>query len=399
MTSKREDGTPASMRPATRLVTGGRDPFAQHGYINPPVYHASTLLYRSAEDYLARRGRYQYGRRGTPTSEALSDAIAELEGPACAGVALLPSGLAAASIALTAMLKAGDHVLVTDSVYEPTRTFCDGILNRLGVTTTYYDPLIGSGIAALLTPNTRAIYLESPGSLSFEIQDVPAIAAAAHAHGAVVLMDTTWASPLHFCALEKGVDLAIQSGSKYIGGHADLMLGTISANRMTWPQLIKTVHAMGLCVGPDDMYLGLRGLRTLGVRLAQHYAAGLAIARWLEARPEVLRVLHPGLPSHPGHAIWQRDYTGACGLFSIVLKPMPQSAVFAFIDALTLFGIGASWGGFESLVIPFDCTHVRTATRWAPGGSTVRFHIGLEDTDDLIEDLERGLATMAKAGK
>jgi cysteine-S-conjugate beta-lyase len=397
MTSKREDGTPAPMRPATRLVTGGRDPFAQHGYINPPVYHASTLLYRSAEDYLARRGRYQYGRRGTPTSEALSDAIAELEGPACAGVALLPSGLAAASIALTAMLKAGDHVLVTDSVYEPTRKFCDGILNRLGVTTTYYEPLIGSGIAALLTPNTRAIYLESPGSLSFEIQDVPAIAAAAHAHGAVVLMDTTWASPLHFRALEKGVDLAIQSGSKYIGGHADLMLGTISANRTTWPQLINTVHAMGLCVGPDDMYLGLRGLRTLGVRLAQHYAAGLTIARWLEARPEVLRVLHPGLPSHPGHATWQRDYTGACGLFSIVLKPMPQSAVFAFIDALTLFGIGASWGGFESLVIPFDCTHVRTATRWTPGGPTVRFHIGLEDVDDLIEDLERGFAVMAKA--
>src|SRR5499426_3193657 len=397
MTSKREDDTPASMRPATRLVTGGRDPFAQHGYVNPPVYHASTLLYRSAEDYLSRRGRYQYGRRGTPTSEALSDAVAELEGPACAGVALLPSGLAAASIALTAMLKAGDHVLVTDSVYEPTRKFCDGILSRLGVTTTYYDPLIGGGIAALIEPNTRAVYLESPGSLSFEIQDVPAIAAAAHAHGAVVLMDTTWASPLHFRALEKGVDLAIQSGSKYIGGHADLMLGTISANRATWPQLIKTIHTMGLCVGPDDMYLGLRGLRTLGVRLAQHYAAGLAIARWLETRPEVLRVLHPGLPSHPGHVLWQRDYTGACGLFSIVLKPVPQSAVFAFIDALTLFGIGASWGGFESLVIPFDCTHVRTATRWAPGGPTVRFHIGLEDVDDLIEDLERGFAAMAKA--
>ena len=398
MTSKGEDGTPASMRPATRLVAGGRDPFAQHGYVNPPVYHASTLLYRSAEDYLSRRSRYQYGRRGTPTSEALSDAVAELEGPACAGVALLPSGLAAASIALTAMLKAGDHVLVTDSVYEPTRKFCDGILSRLGVAATYYDPLIGGGIAALLTPNTRAVYLESPGSLSFEIQDVPAIAAAAHAHGAVVLMDNTWASPLYFRALEKGIDLAIQSGSKYIGGHSDLMLGTISANRTTWPQLIKTVHAMGLCVGPDDMYLGLRGLRTLGVRLAQHHAAGLTIARWLEARPEVMRVLHPGLPSHPGHALWQRDYTGACGLFSIVLKPVPQAAVFAFIDALTLYGIGASWGGFESLVIPFDCTHVRTATRWTPGGPTVRFHIGLEDVDDLIDDLKRGFAAMAKAG-
>jgi cysteine-S-conjugate beta-lyase len=402
MALKREDGTPASIRPATRFVTGGRDPFAQHGYINPPVYHASTLLYRSAEDYLARRSRYQYGRRGTPTSEALSDAIAELEGPACAGVALLPSGLAACSTALMAMLKSGDHLLVTDSVYEPTRLFCNGILSRQGVTTTYYDPLIGSGIAALIKPNTRAVYLESPGSLSFEIQDVPAIAAAAHAHGAVVLMDNTWASPLYFRALEHDVDLAIQSGSKYIGGHSDVMLGTISANRTTnetiWPQLIKTVHAMGLCVGPDDMYLGLRGVRTMGVRLTQHYAAGLAVARWLEARPEVLRVVHPALASHPGHALWQRDYTGACGLFSIVLKPVAQSAVFAFIDALTLFGIGASWGGFESLVIPFDCTRIRTATQWAPGGPTVRFHIGLEDVDDLIADLERGFAAMAKAG-
>jgi cystathionine beta-lyase len=398
MTSKREDGTLPSMRPATRLVTGGRDPFAQHGYVNPPVYHASTLLYRSAEDYLARRSRYKYGRRGTPTSEALSDAIAELEGPACAGVALLPSGLAACSIALMAMLKAGDHVLVTDNVYEPTRILCDGILSRLGISTTYYDPLIGSGIASLFKPNTRAVYLESPGSLSFEIQDVPAIAAAAHAHGAVVLMDNTWASPLYFQPLEKGVDLAIQSGSKYIGGHSDLMLGTISANRTTWPQLIKTVHAMGLCVGPDDMYLGLRGLRTMGVRLAQHYAAGLSIARWLEARPEVLRVLHPALERHPGHAIWQRDHTGASGLFSVVFKPMPQAAVFAFVDALSLFGIGASWGGYESLIIPFDCKAIRTATQWAPGGPTVRLHIGLEAVDDLIADLERGFAAMAKAG-
>jgi cystathionine beta-lyase len=297
-----------------------------------------------------------------------------------------------------AMLKAGDHVLVTDNVYEPTRIFCDGTLSRLGISTTYYDPLIGSGIASLFKPNTRAVYLESPGSLSFEIHDVPAIAAAAHAHGAVVLMDNTWASPLYFQPLEKGVDLAIQSGSKYIGGHSDLMLGTISANRTTWPQLIKTVHAMGLCVGPDDMYLGLRGLRTMGVRLAQHYAAGLSIACWLEARPEVLRVLHPALERHPGHAVWQRDYTGASGLFSVIFKPMPQAAVFEFVDALSLFGIGASWGGYESLIIPFDCTAVRTATKWAPGGPTVRLHIGLEAVDDLIADLERGFAAMARAG-
>src|SRR5499426_3759097 len=397
MTSKREDDTPASMRPATRLVTGGRDPFAQHGYVNPPVYHASTLLYRSAEDYLARRSRYQYGRRGTPTPEALADAIAELEGPACAGVALLPSGLAACSIALMAMLETGDHILVTDNVYQPTRIFCDGNLSRQGVSTTYYDPLISSGIASLFKPNTRAVYLESPGSLSFEIQDVPAIAAEVHAHGAVVLMDNTWASPLYFRALEHGVDLAIQSGSKYIGGHSDLMLGTISANQTTWPQLIKTIHAMGLCVGPDDMYFGLRGLRTMGVRLAQHYQSGLKVASWLAERPEIARVLHPALESCPGHAIWRRDFSGASGLFSIVFKPVAQSAVNAFLNELGLFGIGASWGGFESLAIPFDCTSIRTATKWAPGGPTVRLHIGLEDVDDLIGDLERGFAALAAA--
>jgi cystathionine beta-lyase len=384
-------------RTATRLVNGGRDPFAHHGFVNPPVYHASTLLYPSAEDYLAHRGRYQYGRRGTPTSEALANAVAGLEGADCAGVALLPSGLAAASIALLSVLQAGDHVLVTDSVYLPTRKFCDGVLARYGIATSYYDPLIGGRIADLIEANTRAIFVESPGSLSFDMQDVPAIARAAHDHGAVVLMDNTWASPLYFRALDKGVDLSIQSGTKYISGHSDLMLGTVSANAATWPRLHGLVETMGLCVGPDDMYLGLRGLRTMGVRLAQHYASGLKVARWLAERPEIARVLHPALESHPGHAIWQRDYSGACGLFSIVLKPAPQAAVHAFLDALTLFGIGASWGGFESLAIPFDCTAMRSATPWAPGGPTVRFHIGLEDVDDLIADLEYGFAALAAA--
>ncbi|MEA2907893.1 MAG: cysteine-S-conjugate beta-lyase [Alphaproteobacteria bacterium] len=397
--SKKSERDPAQppFKPATRFVTAGRDPFSHHGYVNPPVYHASTVLYRSAEDYLAQRGRYQYGRRGTPTSEALADAVATLEGPACAGVALLPSGLAAASLAFLSVLQAGDHVLVTDSVYLPTRTFCDNVLKRAGVATTYYDPLVGGGIAALMQPNTRAVYVESPGSLSFEVQDVPAIAAAAHARGALVLMDNTWASPLYFRALDNGVDLSIQSGSKYIGGHSDLMLGTVSANAASWPRLIDTVQAMGLCVGPDDMYLGLRGLRTMGVRLAQHQAAGLKVARWFEGRPEVAQVWHPALAGHPQHALWARDFTGACGLFSIVLKPVAPAAAHAFIDALTLFGIGASWGGYESLVIPFDCTGMRTATTWSPGGPTVRFHIGLEDVDDLIGDLERGFAAMAAA--
>jgi cystathionine beta-lyase len=383
------------IKPATRLVTGGRKSSANHGFVNPPVYHASTVLYPNAEDFLARRSRFVYGRRGTPTSEALENALRELEGPACAGVALLPSGLAAISTALLSLLNAGDHLLVTDSVYEPTRKFCDRVLTRYGIATTYYDPLIGARIAELMQQNTRAVFVESPGSLSFEIQDVPAIAAAAHARGAIVLMDNTWASPLYFRAFEKGVDLSIQAGTKYIGGHSDVMLGTVSANKDAWERLRDTVHLLGLCVGPDDMYLGLRGLRTLGVRLAQHHGAGLKIARWLEHRPEVARVLHPALESCPGHAVWKRDYSGASGLFSFVFKPVSEKAVHAFVNELRLFGIGPSWGGFESLAIPFNCSKVRTATRWAPGGPTVRLHIGLEDVDDLIGDLERGFAAVA----
>jgi cysteine-S-conjugate beta-lyase len=397
--TKKTDADPAhpALKPATRLVVGGRDPAANHGFVNPPVHHVSTVLYPTAEDFLARRARYVYGRRGTPTSEALEDALRALEGPGCAGVALLPSGLAAISTALLAVLNAGDHLLVTDSVYQPTRKFCDGMLKRYGVTTTYYDPLIGEDIAALIRPNTRAVFVEAPGSLSFEIQDVPAIAAAAHAKGAVVLMDNTWATPLYFRAFEKGVDLSIQAATKYIGGHSDVMLGTVSANAATWARLADTVHALGLCVGPDDVYLGLRGLRTMGVRLAQHHQAGLKVARWLRERPEIACVLHPGLESSPSHALWRRDFSGASGLFSIVFKPIAQTAVNAFLDELSLFGIGASWGGFESLAIPFDCAPIRTATKWAPGGPTVRIHIGLEDIDDLIGDLERGFAAFAAA--
>jgi cysteine-S-conjugate beta-lyase len=385
------------LKAATQLVVGGRDSVANHGFVNPAVQHASTVLYPTAEDFLARRSRYLYGRRGTPTSEALENALRELEGPACAGVALLPSGLAAISTALFAVLNAGDHLLVTDSVYQPTRKFCDGVLKRFGVATTFYDPLIGAGIAALIQPNTRAVFVEAPGSLSFEMQDIPAIAAAAHARSAVVLMDNTWASPLYFRAFDKGVDLSIQAATKYIGGHSDVMLGTVSANQATLQRLTDAVHTLGLCVGPDDVYLGLRGLRTLGVRLAQHDQAGRKVARWLAQRPEIARVLHPALEGSPGHAIWQRDFSGASGLFSIVLKPVADKAVHAFLNELRLFGIGASWGGFESLAIPFDCSLIRTATKWAPGGPTVRIHIGLEDVDDLIGDLERGFAALAAA--
>jgi cystathionine beta-lyase len=398
LTRKKEiDPADPTLRAATRLVVGGRDSFANHGFVNPPVHHVSTVLYPSAEDFLARRARYLYGRRGTPTSEALENGLRQLEGPACAGVALVPSGLAAISTALLSVLRSGDHVLVTDSVYQPTRKFCDGMLTRYGIATTYYDPMIGGDIARLLQRNTRAVFVEAPGSLTFEVQDVPAIAAAAHARGAVVLMDNTWATPLYFRAFDKGVDLSIHAATKYIGGHSDIMLGTISANAATWERVGDTVHALGLCVGPDDIYLGLRGLRTMGVRLAQHHQAGLQVARWLQQRPEIARVLHPALEDCPGHAIWRRDFTGASGLFGIVFKPVPDSAVHAFLNELALFGIGASWGGFESLAIPFDCTAIRTATRWAPGGPTVRIHVGLEDVADLLADLERGFAALEAA--
>ncbi len=397
MNDKGNDGRPRSRRTATKVVTAGRQPESYHGFVNPPVYHASTVLYPNAEDFLAHRARYQYGRRGTPTTEALEHALQELEGPQCAGVSLLPSGLAAISAALLAVVRAGDHLLITDSAYGPTRNFCGQILARLGVTTTFYDPGIGGAIGGLIQPNTRAVYLESPGSLSFEMQDVPAIAKAAHAKGVLVVMDNTWATPLYFRPLDHGVDLVIQAGTKYIGGHSDVMLGTVSANAATVAELKNTVRLTGLCEGPDDVYLGLRGLRTLSVRLDRHYESGVAVARWLEQRPEVLRMLHPALPSHPGHAIWKRDFTGASGLFSMVLKPVPKKAYHAFVDTLELFGIGASWGGYESLAIPFDCAPLRTATRWEPGGPTVRFHIGLEAVEDLIADIEHGFAALAAA--
>jgi cystathionine beta-lyase len=271
------------------------------------------------------------------------------------------------------------------------------VFKRFGVETTYYDPLVGADIARLFKSNTRVAFVEAPGSQSFEMQDIPAIAKIAHERNAAVLMDNTWATPLYFPAFEKGVDLAIQAGTKYIGGHSDLMFGCVSANAATLPALKDTVYSMGLCVGPDDMYLALRGLRTLGVRLDRHYRSGLRVARWLEQRPEVLRVMHPALASDPGHKIWKRDFTGACGLFSVVFKPTSEQSVHAFLNELALFGLGYSWGGFESLAILFDCSEYRTATKWAPGGPTVRLHIGLEDPDDLIADLERGFAAMAAA--
>src|SRR3954447_4491428 len=307
----------SKLRPETALVTGGRDTLAQKGFVNPPGVHGSTVLYPTADDLHAHRGEYQYGRRGTPTTRSLQDAMMALEGPRCAGVGIAPSGLAAITTTLLAVLRAGDHLLVCDNAYRPTRNFCNGILTRYGVETSYFDPLIGSGVAGLLKSNTRAVLVEAPGSQTFEMTDIPAIAAVAHAHGALVIDDNTWATPLYHRSLEQGVDISIQAATKYIGGHSDIMFGTISANAGAWPQVAEAIHLLGVCAGPDDVFLALRGLRTLAVRLAQHHRSGLDMAQWLAARPEVLRVLHPALESHPGHALWKRDFAGASGLFSI----------------------------------------------------------------------------------
>ena len=392
MNSSGDDKRSVRLRAETTLVTAGRDTVAQKGFVNPPVVHGSTVLYPTAGDLHAHRGEYQYGRRGTPTTKALQQAMMALEGPQCAGVGLAPSGLAAISTTLLAVLKAGDHLLVCDNAYRPTRNFCNGLLARYGVETSYFDPLAGAGIAALFKPNTKAVLLEAPGSQSFEMPDIPAIASVAHARGALVIDDNTWATPLYHRSLEQGVDISMQAATKYIGGHSDIMFGTISANAKAWPQVAEAIQLLGVCAGPDDVFLATRGLRTLAVRLAQHHRSGLEMAHWLAARPEVTRVLHPALETDPGYAIWKRDFTGASGLFSIVLKPAPQKAVDALLDAVELFGMGYSWGGFESLVIPFDCAGYRTATSWAPGGPTLRLHIGLENVEDLKADLERGFA-------
>ncbi|MBP0582898.1 cystathionine beta-lyase [Labrys sp. LIt4] len=374
----------------TRLVIGGREPSDYHGFVNPPVYHGSTVLAPTTKDLINHTPRYSYGRRGNPTSDALEEALKTLDGSA--GVVLCPSGLSAVSTALLSCLSAGDHLLMVDSTYQPTRQFCDRVLSRFGIETTYYDPLIGAGIETLMRPNTKAVYLEAPGSQSFEMQDVPAVAEVAHRHGAAVLLDNTWATPLFFDAFGHGVDLSIQAGTKYIVGHSDAMFGVVSASRKAWPAL-KSFHGdAGQCVAPDDIYLAMRGLRTMGVRLRQHQESALRVAKWLSKRPEVQRVLHPALEGDPGHAIWKRDFKGSSGLFSIVLQPAPMEAIGAFLDDLKFFGLGYSWGGYESLALPFDCSSYRSATSWDPGGPCVRLHIGLEDVADLIGDLDAGLA-------
>jgi cystathionine beta-lyase len=338
---------------------------------------------------------YTYGRSGTPTVRALEEAIATVEGGEATVVT--GSGYQAISTAILAFADSGDHILVADSVYNPTRHFCDRQLARLGVETTYYDPVIGAGIEGLIRPNTRLIFTESPGSQTFEVQDIPAIAAVAARHKLWLLLDNTWATPLYFRPFEHGVDVSIQAATKYIVGHADAMLGAITSNARAAKQIAHTKELLGVCPGSEETYLGMRGLRTLATRLVQHQRSGFEIAQWLEARPEVARVLHPGLPSHPQHDIWKRDFLGATGLFSIVLQPTPTHAVAAMLDGLKLFGMGFSWGGYESLVIPFDPTSYRTATSWDAEGPALRFHIGLEDVEDLKADLDAGFARLAAA--
>jgi cystathionine beta-lyase len=384
-----------SQKQDTRLAHAGRDPARFDGFVNTPIYRGSTVLYPTLQCLEANDQDYSYGRLGTPTVDALQTALAELEGGHA--TLLTPSGLSAISATLLSFVSSGDDILVSDSVYRPTRRFCENVLKRLGVATTYYDPLIGGGIAGLLTDRTKLVFTESPGSQTFEVQDVPAIAEAAHKRGAVVIMDNTWATPLYFKPFSHGVDVSIHAATKYIVGHADAMLGAITTNKATRAAVARTHDELGLCPGPEDVYLGLRGLRSLSVRLARHQASGLEMAEWLAGRPEVAQVIHPARPGDPGHALWQRDFTGASGLFSIVLKPCSQKALAAMLDGLTLFGMGYSWGGYESLILPFDPRSYRSATTWQVEGPALRLHIGLEDVEDLKADLDAGFARLSKA--
>ncbi len=387
-------GTNDDKGDGTKVVGAGRRPEWTQGIVSPPVWRASTILYDSVAQLRAAAGRDThhrlfYGRRGTPTQWSLAEALTELE-PGAEATFLYPSGVAAVSAALLSVLSPGDELLLADSVYDPTRSFATGFLTRFGVTTRFYDPMIGGGIADLIGENTRAIFMESPGSLTFEVQDVPAIVAAAKARGVTTIIDNTWATPLLFPVMALGVDLSILACTKYVVGHSDVMLGSVTAAPSHWAKLRDASFALGQTASPDDAWLGSRGLRTMAVRLKHHGAAALEIARWLETRPEVARVLHPALPSCPGHELFVRDFKGAAGLFSFVLNGGTEASRAALIDGLELFGIGYSWGGFESLAIPIDPQRHRSVTRWEAEGMAVRLQIGLEDPADLIADLAAG---------
>jgi cysteine-S-conjugate beta-lyase len=372
----------------TQLIQTGRNPGAYGGYVNPPLFRGSTILSESYEAWESAKKSDNpygnYGRFGSPTIRAFESAIAELEGGHACQV--FPSGLSACTHTLMALLKHGDHVLITDNVYGPTRAFADGMLGRMGITVEYFAPTLGANIATLIRPQTRLVFLESPGSLSFEVADIPAISRVAHAAGALVAVDNSWASPLYFKPFAHGADISIQAATKYILGHSDALLGTVTCNERAWADFQPLAQLFGETAGPEDVSLALRGLRTLGVRLRQHWQSGLALAQAIQHHPAVKRVMHPALPDDPGHAIWKRDFLGASGLFSFVLDSDDRRVVSAFFGALKLFGIGLSWGGFESLALPVGQPK-RTASAWSDGGTTIRIHAGLEAPEDLIADL------------
>ncbi len=379
-------------RKDTKLIQAGRAPSLHAGAVNTPVYRVSTVLFPDLQTMRTEAQPYTYGRRGQPTTRALEGALCSLEGGA--RTVLTPSGLSACTLAILTACSAGDHILVTDSVYGPTRVFCQRLGKRYGISTTYFDPCIGAAIAEQFRPETKAVFLESPGSFTFEVQDVPAIAAIAHQRGAAVILDNTWATPLYFDAIGHGVDLSVQAVTKYIGGHADVLMGAITANAAHKDRLVETHGTLGHCSSGDEAYLALRGLRTLAVRLKRHQESATEIAAWLKTRPEVARVIYPVLHDDPGHALWRRDFTGACGLFSIVLKPCPDAAIAAMVDGLEHFGLGYSWGGFESLVVPGQ---IHRTFPPALEGPMLRLHIGLEDVEDLKTDLASGLERLRQA--
>lgn len=391
-------GSDRPQKPATKTVTGGRRKALTGPVVNAPVWRASTHLYDDVASLEEGKktnedGRFFYGRRGSPTQWSLSEALTELE-PGAHGTLLFPSGVAAISTALLAVLRPGDVLLMTDNAYDPSRNFANGLLKKYGVETRFFDPLAGAAITEFFCDRTRAILLENPGSLTFEIQDVPAICTAAKDRGIVTLLDNTWATPLFFTAIEKGVDITILAATKYVVGHSDVMIGSVTTTEQYWTSLRRTAQQLGQVCSPDDAYLANRGLRTMAVRLKTHEQSALKIAHWLQGQPQVKTVLHPALPSCPGHEIWKRDFTGSSGLFSFVIDGSKAKAA-AFIDALSLFGIGYSWGGFESLALPVHPERDRTAVPWNEEGGVVRLQIGLEDADDLIADMAQAFENSA----
>ncbi|MEO8757309.1 MAG: cystathionine beta-lyase [Devosia sp.] len=376
--------------PETVLTHFGRDPGANRGYVNTPVYRGSTILFPTLDALESPEPRFDYGRTGNPSSAAVEELITELEG--AAGTVLAPSGLSAISLALLTVLNAGDEVLVTDSAYQPTRRVADGVLTRMGISVRYYDPRAGRDIAKLLTDKTRAIFVESPGSLTFEIQDLPAIVTVAKPRGISVIVDNSWATPLYYHPLSLGADIVIHAGTKMFVGHSDVMFGTASANEKWWPALKDTHVRLGLCASPDDCFLAARGLRTLALRMKEHSARSTEVAAWLETQQGVTRVIHPALPSHPDNALFKRDFSGAGSVFSIVLEPKSRAALAAMVDGFGIFAMGWSWGGYESLCLPIQPQKGRTAIPWVEAGQMLRLHIGLEGVTDLKADLASALA-------